>query len=41
MYISSILWYLSWPAFIAGSFFLIRWIVSKAEQKDPTAEDSD
>jgi len=35
MYLSSILWYLSWPVFIAASFLVIRWVIKKVEQKNP------
>jgi hypothetical protein len=39
MYFSSIIWFLSWPAFIAVSYFIIRWLIKKAEQKRPPVED--
>ena len=39
MYLSSILWYLSWPAFIVVSYFVIRWVIGKVEQKIPPQED--
>ncbi len=39
MYLSSILWFLSWPVFIAISFFAIRWVIRKVEQKNPPEED--
>ncbi len=39
MYISSILWFLSWPLFILISYYVIRLVVKKAEVKHPPAED--
>lgn len=39
MHLTSILWYLSWPAFIAVSYFVIRWVIKKVEQKIPPVED--
>jgi hypothetical protein len=38
MDLSSIILYLSWPVFIAVSWFVIRWVVKKAEQKNPPVE---
>jgi hypothetical protein len=32
MYISSILWYLSWPIFIILSYYLIRYALKKFEK---------
>jgi hypothetical protein len=35
MHLTSILWFLSWPAFIALSYFVIRWIIRRVENKNP------
>ena len=34
MYIDSLLWYLSWPALILVSYYLVRWVVRKIEKRD-------
>jgi hypothetical protein len=39
MYLSSILQFLSWPLFILISFYVIRFVVKKAEKKNPPVED--
>lgn len=40
MYIASILWFLSWPLLITVSYFAVRILVRKAEQKNPPGRDS-
>jgi hypothetical protein len=37
MYLASILQFLSWPLFILISFYVIRFVVKKAEKKHPPA----
>jgi hypothetical protein len=39
MYLSSILQFLSWPLFILISYYVIRFVVKRAEQKHPPVED--
>jgi hypothetical protein len=39
MYLSSILQFLSWPLFILISYFVIQFVVKKAEKKHPPVED--
>ena len=39
MNLSSVLWYLSWPVFIAVSYLVIRWVIGRVEQKNPPEED--
>jgi hypothetical protein len=39
MYLSSILQFLSWPLFILLSYYVIRYLVRRYEQKHPPAVD--
>ncbi len=39
MSIDSLIWYLSWPAFIALSYFVIRWVLRTVERRHPPQED--
>ena len=39
MYLSSILQLLSWPLFILLSYYVIRFVVKRAEKKHPPAVD--
>ncbi len=39
MYVSSILWYLSWPAFIALSYIVIRAVIRFADQRNVPEEE--
>jgi hypothetical protein len=39
MYLSSILQLLTWPVFILVSYYVIRYVVRRAEEKHPPAGD--
>lgn len=38
MYTYSILWFLSWPALILASYFLVRWALKVIEKKNSQAD---
>jgi hypothetical protein len=38
MYTESLIWFLSWPALIAASYYLATWLVRKYEENSSESE---